>query len=63
MKRKGHIEFMIPVLVVFTSASIALMYNYFFKAKDDNPVEEIAEEVIKKETGVDIDLSPNSPER
>lgn len=29
---------------------------------DDNEVEEIAEFVIEKETGLNIDLSPNSPE-
>lgn len=30
---------------------------------DDNPVEEVAEEVIKKETGMDVDLSPATPEK
>jgi len=29
---------------------------------DDNPVEEISEEIIKEETGLDIDLTPSSPE-
>lgn len=28
----------------------------------DNPIEEIVEEVIEKETGIDIDLSPFSDE-
>ena len=31
--------------------------------KDDNPIEEISEEVIKEETGFNIDLTPNSPEK
>lgn len=29
---------------------------------DDNPVEEVAEEIIKVETGLDIDLTPRSHE-
>lgn len=29
---------------------------------DDNPVEEVSEEIIKEITHVEIDLSPNSPE-
>ena len=28
----------------------------------DNPAEEALEEVIKQETGIDLDLSPSSPE-
>ncbi len=27
---------------------------------DDNPIEELSEEIIKEETGLDIDLTPNS---
>lgn len=27
---------------------------------DDNPIEEYSEEIIKEETGIDIDLTPNS---
>lgn len=30
--------------------------------KDDNIVEEVTEAVIKSQTGMDIDLSPRSPE-
>lgn len=29
---------------------------------DDNVIEESSEEIIKYQTGIDIDLSPNSPE-
>ena len=31
-------------------------------SKPDNQVEEACEEVIKKQTGFDIDLSPSTPE-
>lgn len=42
---------------------IGLSSVYFLKMKSDNPIEEIAEEVIKNETGADVDLSPTSPEK
>ena len=41
---------------------IGLASTWLFKKKPDNKIEEYAEEVIKKETGLDIDLSPGSPE-
>lgn len=30
--------------------------------KEDNAIEEISEDVIKQRTGIDVDLSPNTPE-
>lgn len=33
------------------------------KYVDDNPVEEITEAVIQHETGVNVDLTPWSPEK
>ena len=29
---------------------------------DDNEIEELAEDIIKMKTGMDIDITPNSPE-
>lgn len=29
----------------------------------DNPIEEACEEIIKEKTGVDIDITPDSPEK
>ena len=49
------------VLIVAVSLTVGLVSRRFIK-KSDNPIEEIAEEVIKQETGMDIDLSPDSPE-
>lgn len=37
--------------------------KYYLHLKDDNPVEEMSEEVIKYETGIDIDLTPETPEK
>jgi hypothetical protein len=36
--------------------------KYGLRWKDDNKVEELAEYVIKEETGADLDLTPNTPE-
>lgn len=30
---------------------------------NDNPVEEIAEKVIEEEIGIDVDLTPETPEK
>ena len=31
--------------------------------KDDNPVEEVAEGLIESKTGLDVDLTPATPEK
>lgn len=51
----------LSVVIVVVSLTVGLVSRRFIK-KSDNPIEEIAEEVIKQETGMDIDLSPDSPE-
>ena len=38
------------------------MINKILEIDDDNPVEELAEEIIKAQTGIDIDLTPESEE-
>lgn len=48
----------IPVIVGLSF----LFYKYFTNIKQDNPVEEIAEEWINVYIGKDIDLSPETPE-
>lgn len=48
----------IPVIVGLSF----LFYRYFTNIKQDNPVEEIAEEWINVYIGKDIDLSPETPE-
>lgn len=49
---------LIPIIV----GTAFLIYKYFPKIKQDNPVEEVAEEWINVYTGNDIDLSPATPE-
>lgn len=36
--------------------------GYLFKLKNDNIIEQLSEQVIKEETGIDIDLSPDEVE-
>ena len=38
--------------------------KFFFPSiPDDNPVEEAAEEMLKQQTGIDIDITPSSKEK
>jgi uncharacterized protein YpmB len=55
-KKKNIIKIIVVILVVIVGFSSA----YFLG--DDNALEEIAEEVIQQETGLNIDLTPNSLE-
>lgn len=57
MKLLTKYKYMILILVVI----IGLGSVYFYG--DDNVVEEISEEILKQETGIDIDLTPSSPEK
>jgi ribosomal protein L5 len=36
--------------------------NTKFGLSDDNIIEEVAEDVIKEKVGVDVDLTPSTPE-
>lgn len=60
---KGEIMEITHIAIIALAAIVGLGSVYFLKMKPDNAIEEISEEVIKKETGVDIDLSPTSPEK
>ncbi len=57
MKLLTKYKYMILILVVI----IGLGSVYFYG--DDNAVEEISEEILKEETGIDIDLTPSSLEK
>lgn len=63
MRSKGFIEILAVFGIVFVAIMSNIVYKKVTRAPDDNPVEELAEDVIRKEVGVDIDLSPLSPEK
>lgn len=50
------IAFVLSALAAFAGA------KYYFRAADDSVIEEYAEEVIKEQTGLNIDLTPLSRE-
>lgn len=48
-------------IIIVTACLIAALLSIFiFKMGDDNAIEQLAEEVIKIETGVDIDFTPKT---
>ena len=49
-------KLLITSIVVACAGVVGLMSFYFWGS--DNPVEEACEDIIKAETGVEIDLSP-----
>lgn len=49
----------LPLLVIFCG----FMYRKYAWLPQDNPIEEVAEDLIEKYTGKDIDLSPDTPEQ
>lgn len=49
-------KYMILILAIIIGIGSVFFYG------DDNAIEEISEEVIKTQTGIDIDLTPSSPE-
>lgn len=48
------------IIIVIICLVGALLSVWVFKMGDDNPIEQLAEEVIKEEIGVDIDFTPKS---
>ena len=52
----------IKILVTVGSLLVGLASYYIFK-KEDNALEEVAEEVIKQQTNWDIDLTLQTKER
>jgi hypothetical protein len=47
--------------IVAAAIIIGLLSAYFWY--QDNPVEEVSEKVIEEQTGIDIDLSPQTLEK
>lgn len=55
-------EILLTAIFVVTAAVGGLVSRFVFKKKPDNFVEEFAEKVIKDQTGVNVDLSPDNPD-
>ena len=50
----------IKALIVAGSLFVGLCSVYILKMKPDNIVEQVSEEIIKDQTGLDIDLTPEN---
>lgn len=55
-------EILLTGILVGLSAIVGLASRFIFKKKPDNYIEEMAEKIIHKKTGIDIDLSPDHPD-
>jgi len=51
------------IVLIVGSIVVGVSSTIVFKLKQDNKIEELAEAVIERETGIDIDLSPGSEEK
>lgn len=49
-------------LLIFALGALSTYVSVKIYHKEDAPIEEIAEEVVKETTGVDVDFTPGSPE-
>lgn len=56
----GGMLIILGVLAALALASVAA--TKVLKLEDDNVAEEFVEEIIQGQTGLDLDLSPSSPE-
>jgi len=58
-------EYSFPIFFACLLVVVIWIMNLMNKRldlKDDNPIEEAVETVIEKETGIKIDITPNSKE-
>lgn len=59
---QGNKSMATGLIILAVIAAIGFGYSKF-TGQDDSAVEEISEEIIKLKTGVDVDLTPGSPEK
>lgn len=52
-------KIIIAFIGLLAVAGVFHFLNQLLGLKDDNPLEQVAEEVVELETGVKIDLTPN----
>jgi hypothetical protein len=62
LKTQKGVALVVPLVVLAVVGIIGYSAHLITK-KDDGVVEEMAEDFIQEETGENIDLTPNSPEK
>lgn len=55
-------EILLFGLIPLCSIVGGIFYTKYPKIKQDNVIEESIEKIIKEKTGIDVDLSPDTPE-
>jgi hypothetical protein len=53
----------ITIITVLVSGLVGFSVHYIPGVKQDNPIEEKCEQIIKDKTGFDVDLTPSSTEK
>lgn len=58
------LSFLLYVVIILCTGGAITAINYFYDEfwEDDNPFEEYVEKKIEQNTGLDIDLTPSTPE-
>jgi len=62
-KMNGAISWIMLAAVLLIGAGSSLVWKKSGKNYEDNPVEEIAEDILKAKTGIDADFTPGSKEK
>lgn len=57
------LSLVLKFLFVALAAGAVFIGKKYFGAKDDHVIEEMVEYHIEQHTGIDVDLSPESPEK
>jgi uncharacterized protein YpmB len=52
-------DILAKIVIIILAVLVAGGAKYALQMKNDNPVEQVAEVIIKDQTGVEIDLSPD----
>jgi len=56
-----QITLIIKAIMIAIAVTVGIVAPYFLK-KNDTPLEQAAEKIIKDQTGIDIDFSPEEEE-
>jgi len=57
------IGFILKIVFLGVAVGAVFVGKKVFHLKDDNLIEEVSEEILKEELNVDIDLTPETPEK
>lgn len=56
------LSLILKLSLIIAAAGAVFMGKKYFNTKDDNLIEEMVEQELKRQTGFDVDLTPDSSE-